>query len=193
MAEEINTETQTTQQAINQIVLEYLKEQKRKRRWRYVKGLFFILVLVMLFYQSYHLAKDKIQKQTKPHVGLIDVDGTIFDKQLSSADNFAKGLKNAYDNENMKSLVIRINSPGGSPVQADYMFNTLMHYKNKYPGVKVYAVCVDLCASAAYYVAAGADEVAVFAAAYGVRRQQPGAFGLALFNVAACLLEPVRH
>lgn len=159
MADEQSETTHDMQNAINQIVLEYIKEQKRKRRWRFIKALFFIMIIFLLFYQTYQIARHKIEKQTKPHVGLIDIDGTIFDKQLASADNFAKGLKNAYDNENMNAIVLRINSPGGSPVQADYMFNVLEYYKNKHPDIKVYAVCVDLCASAAYYVAAGADEI----------------------------------
>lgn len=159
MAEDQSATTQDMQKAINQIVLEYLKEQKRKRRWQVVKVLFMLFIIVFLFYQTYDLAKTKIDKQTKPHIGLIDIEGTIFDKQSASADNFAKGLKKAYENDQIKAIVLRINSPGGSPVQADYMFNTMMFYKSKHPDVKVYAVCVDLCASAAYYVAAAADEI----------------------------------
>ncbi|WP_367606230.1 S49 family peptidase [Legionella sp. W05-934-2] len=159
MTDEQSATTQDMQGAINQIVLEYIKEQKRKRRWRMVKALIVVSIIAFLFYQSYEITKSKIEGQTKPHVGLIDIEGTIFDKQAASADNFAKSLKSAYENEQMKALVLRINSPGGSPVQADYMFNTLKFYKDNHPNIKVYAVCVDLCASAAYYVAAGADEI----------------------------------
>ena len=70
-----------------------------------------------------------------------------------------KGIDNAYKNKGLKALILRINSPGGSPVQAEYMYNTVKYYKSKYPEVKTYAVCVDLCASAAYYVAVAADEI----------------------------------
>ncbi len=159
MADEQTASTQDTQGTINLIVLEYLKEQKRKRRWRIFKILLVLFILLFLIYTSSNLAKSKITKKANPHIGLVDIEGTIFEKQAASADNFAKSLKSAYKNDQMKALVLRINSPGGSPVQADYMFNSLMFYKNKYPKVKVYAVCVDLCASAAYYVAAAADEI----------------------------------
>ena len=94
-----------------------------------------------------------------PHVGLIDLNGTIADSQSGNAENFIAGLEDAYANEHLKALVVRIDSPGGSPVQADYMYNALRYYRQKYPAVKTYAVCVDVCASAAYYVAAAADEI----------------------------------
>jgi protease-4 len=70
-----------------------------------------------------------------------------------------KGLDAAYKSPGLKAMIFRINSPGGSPVQADYMFNAIQFYREQYPQVKTYAVCVDICASAAYYVAAGAEEV----------------------------------
>jgi protease-4 len=59
----------------------------------------------------------------------------------------------------MKAVILRIDSPGGSPVQGDYMYNTVRYFRKKYPDIKVYAVCVDICASAAYYVASAADEI----------------------------------
>jgi protease-4 len=68
-------------------------------------------------------------------------------------------LSAAYKNEGLKALIVRINSPGGSPVQAEYMYNTIKYYKKKHPAIKVYAVCADLCASAAYYTAVAADDI----------------------------------
>ncbi len=93
-----------------------------------------------------------------PHVGIIDISGEIADSK-TNADDFNKGLNDAYKNKGLKALIIRFNSPGGSPVQAEYMYNSLQYFKQQFPEVKTYAVCVDLCASAAYYVAAGADEI----------------------------------
>jgi protease-4 len=79
---------------------------------------------------------------------------------MSFVINFIKGLNSAYENNKaLKAVILRIDSPGGSPVQADYMYNSIQFYKKKYPDVKIYAVCVDMCASAAYYVAAAADEI----------------------------------
>ncbi|MBA2652504.1 MAG: S49 family peptidase [Tatlockia sp.] len=150
-------ETLESQTLLNQIVSDYLREQKNRRRWRWVKLILILVALLVALYLIFF--DDNKSTHTKAHVGLIDVNGTIFDAQSTSAENFAKGMDEAYDNSGLKALILRINSPGGSPVQADYMFNTIRYYRKKYPDVKIYAVCVDLCASAAYYVAAAADEI----------------------------------
>ncbi|MCA0404287.1 MAG: S49 family peptidase [Proteobacteria bacterium] len=151
-----NTNSQTV---LNEIVLEYMKEQKRKRRFRWVFRILILFLILFAFYRLFALNDADKSSKAKPHVGLIDLNGTIFDSQEASAENFAKGLDDAYKNQSLKALIIRINSPGGSPVQADYMFNSLRYYRKKYPDIKTYAVCVDICASAAYYIAAAADEI----------------------------------
>jgi protease-4 len=146
-----------SQTLLNQIVLDYMKEKKRKRRWRWVVR---ILILLIVIYGTYFAFKDDDDKggNTKAHVGVIDLNGEISDTKVN-ADDFAKGMSSAYKNEGLKALIVRINSPGGSPVQAEYMYNTIKYYKKKHPDIKVYAVCVDLCASAAYYTAVAADEI----------------------------------
>lgn len=151
-----NTDSQTL---ANTIVLEYLREKKRKRFWRVIKGFLLLAVVIWVFYQLFSVRGDVALAKSKPHVGLIDLKGAIMDNEAASGDNFIKSLEKAYKNESMKALIIRIDSPGGSPVQADYMFNGLKYYRAKYPNVKVYGVCVDMCASAAYYVAAATDEI----------------------------------
>lgn len=145
-----------SQTLLNQIVLDYMKEKKRKRRLRWI---FRILIVLILAYVAYEFLIDEDDKgNSKPHVGVVDLNGEISDAKIN-ADDFAKGLHSAYKSSGLKSLIIRINSPGGSPVQAEYMYNTIKYYKKKNPEIKVYAVCVDLCASAAYYVAVAADEI----------------------------------
>ncbi|KTC95816.1 S49 family peptidase [Legionella erythra] len=150
-----NLESQTL---LNKLVIEYLRDQRRKRRFRWLVRGAIVLLLVYLYFSASSLSDDRTAKN-KPHVGLVDIEGTISDTDTASADNFAKSLAAAYKSEGLRALLVRINSPGGSPVQADYMYNTLQYYRKKYPSVKTYAVCVDICASAAYYVAAGADEI----------------------------------
>ncbi|WP_420324044.1 S49 family peptidase [Legionella oakridgensis] len=154
-----STDTPDSQALLNKIVLEYMREQKRKRFWRWVTRIFFLILIVWVLYQVLVLRKDEIAVGATPHVGLIDLKGTIFENQLASSDNLIKSMEKAYENKGMKALIIRIDSPGGSPVQADYMFNIIHYYRQKYPDIKTYAVCVDVCASAAYYIAAAADEI----------------------------------
>lgn len=154
-----STDNAESQALLNKIVIEYMREQKRKRLWRWIfRGLFFVFIL-WFTYQLMFIRSMNTAAKNKPHVGLIDVKGTIFADQATNGDDFVQGLENAYDNDSMKALIIRIDSPGGSPVQADYMFNALRYYREKHPDIKTYAVCVDACASAAYYVAAGTEEI----------------------------------
>jgi protease-4 len=151
--------TPDSQVLLNQIILDYMKEQKRKRRWRWISRIIFLLIIVFLGYKILTYSNESLGTNIKQHVGLIDLNGEIFDSKSASADNFAKGMQSAYKNKGLKALIIRINSPGGSPVQAEYMYNTIVHYKSQYPDIKIYSVCVDACASAAYYVAVAADNI----------------------------------
>ena len=152
-------ESSDSQVLLNQIVIEYMREQKRKRLWRWVKRVFVLLIIIVVIGIFLVIRAEDMSIRGKPHVGLIDLKGGIFDNQSASSDNFIKGLDKAYENEALKAVILRIDSPGGSPVQGDYMFNTIRYYQKKHPDIKVYAVCVDICASAAYYVAAAADEI----------------------------------
>lgn len=166
-----NIESQTL---LNQIVIDYMKEKKSRQRWRWVSRLIFLLLFMFIAYQFINLKNDALIKGVKPHVGLVDLNGEISDTKIN-ADDFAKGVAAAYKNTGLKGLIVRINSPGGSPVQAEYMFNTLKYFKKNFPGVKIYAVCSDMCASAAYYVAVGADEI------YASPASMVGSIGV-LFN-----------
>lgn len=153
------SEKPDSQVILNQAVLEFMKERRYRRYWRWFMRLVILLLVIAALYHLVTYKTEEKLARLKPHVGLIDVSGSIFDAQGSSSENFAKSLSEAYKNGNLKALILRINSPGGSPVQADYMYNSLRYYRGKYPDIKIYAVCVDMCASAAYYVAAAADEI----------------------------------
>lgn len=157
--EKLSHTSQDSQVLLNQIVLDYMKERKWKRRWRWFLRSLMAFLLLVIFYQMVTLSDDDSGHHKKPHIGLIDLEGEIFDGKAANAEDFAKGMESAYKNTGLNALIIRINSPGGSPVQAEYMYNSIKYYRSKYPTVKVYAVCTDLCASAAYYVAAAADEI----------------------------------
>lgn len=155
----LSAEPVDSQTVLNQIVKDYLIEQKRKRRWQWVKYIIIGLVLLWIIASFFTMRSEDLGLPSGPHVGMVDLKGTIFDLQSGSADNFIKGLDRAYESKALKALILRIDSPGGSPVQADYMYNAVRFYKKKHPDIKVYALCVDICASAAYYVAASADEI----------------------------------
>lgn len=148
-----------SQALLNRIIIDYIKEEKRKRRWRWFMRIIYLLIICFVAYKLFFGGNEELGSNVKPHIGLIDLNGELFDTKPANADNFAKGFEMAYKNSGLKALIIRINSPGGSPVQAEYMYNTIKYYRTKYPDIKVYAVCADLCASAAYYVAVAAENI----------------------------------
>ncbi|MDP3705537.1 MAG: S49 family peptidase [Legionellaceae bacterium] len=159
MTQPIIDDPSNSQSLLNQIVCEYFAEQKRKRRWKWVRRIVLFLLIIAVIGLCVFGRYEDIAARAKPHVGLIDIKGEITDGQVSSADIFMKSLTSAYENKGLKAVILRIDSPGGSPVQADYMYNSIRYFRQKYPNVKTYAVCVDTCASAAYYIAAAADDI----------------------------------
>ncbi len=159
MLDENKNQNSSAQDLLNQIVVEHFNEKKQKRtRRKWIRILIVIMVILGVFYLFYSRKAD-IALRATPHVGLIDLKGEIFDNQSASADNLSKSLEAAYASDGLRAIIYRIDSPGGSPVQADYMFNMIRYYHEKYPDIKTYGVCTDMCASAAYYVASATDEV----------------------------------
>jgi len=146
---------------VNRVVLDQLEEQRRRRRW----GVFFklltfaylIALLVVLWPDHF---TDKIRPGEK-HTALVEVSGIIAPKTGASAERILDALKKAYDDENTKGIILRINSPGGSPVQAGEINDEIRRLRKEHPEIPVYAVAADLCASGGYYVAVAADKIYV--------------------------------
>ena len=136
-----------------------LIEQRRSRRW----GIFFksltFLYLFILFAIAMGGFKMGSNATTGPHTAVIDIRGMIADQSEASADNLVQALRNAFRDENTKAVIMRINSPGGTPVQAGYVYDEIIRLRELYPHIKVYAVITDLGASGAYYIASAADEI----------------------------------
>ncbi|QEY52160.1 S49 family peptidase [Legionella longbeachae] len=151
--------SQDSQALLNQIIIDYMKETKRKRRWKWCMRVIYLLIIAYIVYQFSASTNEEGGTNTKPHVGIVDINGEMADAKPANSDDFAKGLDAAYKNSGLKALIVRINSPGGSPVQAEYMYNTIKYYQKKHPDIKIYSVCVDACASAAYYVAVATDAI----------------------------------
>src|SRR6267378_262892 len=95
------------------------------------------------------------------HTALVDVVGVIDPKGDASADRVTESLQNAFKNKNTQGVILRINSPGGSPVQAGIIYDEIRRLRGIYPNVPMYAVVEDICASGGYYIAAAADRIYV--------------------------------
>lgn len=138
---------------------EIIREKRSKRRWGiFFKSMFLLWLLVFLYGIFTNEEFSLSSGLDKSHTALIDIQGKIMESSAANADDIAQSLHAAFKSKGAKAIILRINSPGGTPVTADYIFNEIRRLKNQY-NKKVYAVCMDMCASGAYYVAAAADEI----------------------------------
>ncbi|NRB41605.1 MAG: S49 family peptidase [Pseudomonadales bacterium] len=147
-------------QILEKVALESFKEQRRSRRW----GIFFKLLTFIYIFAAISLfvaGKDDIAGLggDETHTALVRIHGPIMAEADASANMIVGGLRDAFENDNAKAVLLAINSPGGSPVHAGYVYDEIQRLKAIYPDKKVYAVISDLGASAAYYIAAAADEI----------------------------------
>ncbi len=144
---------------LEKLVSSTLNEHRRTRRW----GIFFkFLTFAYLFTLLIIMFPDKFSSspiKNKGHTALIEVAGVIAAGESAGADNVITGLRAAFEDVNTKGVILRINSPGGSPVQSAYINDEIMRLKEKYTDIPVYAVIVDVCASGGYYIAAAADKI----------------------------------
>ncbi|MDX1514636.1 MAG: S49 family peptidase [Gammaproteobacteria bacterium] len=143
---------------INRLAFASLVEQRRARRWNtlFKFGLLLYLVVVTIIYLPINLFPSP---KTDKHTALIDVQGIISEETDASADRVVSGLRAAFEDENTAGIIVRINSPGGSPVQAGYINDEIRRLRQKHPNIPLYAVITDICASGGYYVAAAADKI----------------------------------
>ncbi len=146
---------------VEELALSSLKEKRRSRRWGILfKLLTFAYLFVFIWLMVDRDSQDSTSRR-EAHTALVNVSGVIMDGSGASADSVITGLREAFKNEHAKGVIIRINSPGGSPVQAGYINDEIRRLKKEHPETKVYAVVTDMCASGGYYIAAAADEIYV--------------------------------
>ncbi|RMP20550.1 S49 family peptidase [Pseudomonas coronafaciens] len=143
---------------LEKTLLASVQEQRRARRW----GIFFKLLTFAFLFVAVVLPMLDLEggaSRRSSHTALIDVQGVIADKEAASAENIVTALQKAFEDEKTKGVILRINSPGGSPVQSGYVYDEIRRLRATKPDIKVYAVITDLGASGAYYIASAADEI----------------------------------
>jgi protease-4 len=147
------------QELLRRFAFESLREQRSARRWGiFFKLLAFGYVIALLILSVPRWSTSEIFRGDKV-TALIDIDGVIAQGGPASADNIVTGLRAAFESDATAGVIVRINSPGGSPVQAGYINDEIYRLKAKYPKKKLYAVIQDVCASGGYYIAVAADEI----------------------------------
>lgn len=146
---------------LESLALAFLREQRRTRNWGiFFKILTFTYLFILLFVALGWVGDGKVGIADK-HTALIDLRGMIVAESASSAEKINTSLRSAFQDKNTKGVILRINSPGGSPVQAGHINDEIRRLRSKYPEIPLYAVVGDICASGGYYVAAAADKIFV--------------------------------
>jgi len=152
-------DSQVEQKLVNQLAREFLQEQRSQRRW----SIFFksLLALYLFSFLAVYLSGEWQGSGFSggKHTALIDIQGVIAMESEANADYIASGLRAAFKDENTAGVIIRINSPGGSPVQSGYINDEIHRLRKEYPDTPLYAVIGDLCASGGYYIASAADKI----------------------------------
>lgn len=145
---------------LEKVALAAIREQRSSRRW----GMFFKMTVMLYLFVLLFIGMgwyDKNEVSPGSHTALIDINGVIAPGGPASADKIMAGMQAAFKDKNTKGVILRINSPGGSPVQAGYVYDEIKRLRAKYPEIPLYVVVEDLCASGGYYIAAAADRIYV--------------------------------
>jgi len=152
---------QWERELVTKLATAALKEQRRARLW----GIFFKLLTFAYITLFLLMALDwkggEYATGGKKHTAMVEVNGIIAPGSDASAEKVNASLQAAFKDKNTQGVIVRINSPGGSPVQAQTIYDEMKRLRQKYPEIPLYAVVEDVCASGGYFVAAGADRIYV--------------------------------
>lgn len=144
---------------LEKLMFASLKEQKAARRWRFYNRLLWTLVVLLVLWVVFY--KDTATKTSStPHTAVVEIKGEIASGADAGAEFVVAAMRSAFEDSGSRAVVLLINSPGGSPVQAGIINDEMTRLKAKY-NKPLYVVVEESCASAAYYIAAAADEIFV--------------------------------
>ncbi|AFJ02448.1 Periplasmic serine proteases (ClpP class) [Methylophaga frappieri] len=156
-SEKDKADLQWERQTLRDIAFAAIREQRNSRRWGYVfKGLILLYLFAFLFLM---MPGGSTESAGKPHTALVEISGLISADSEANADRIVTGIRNAFDSTQAKALILRLNTPGGSPVQSGIINDEIRRLRSTRPDFPVYAVIQDICASGGYYIAVAADEI----------------------------------
>jgi protease-4 len=147
---------------LEKLAMSALQEQRRARHWNiFFRTLTFVFLFIVLFIVMGWSSSKETALTTGKHTALVDLQGVIASDSAASADNLIPSLQEAFKDRGTQAVILRINSPGGSPVQAGQINDEIRRLRAMYPAIPLYAVVEDICASGGYYVAVAADKIFV--------------------------------
>lgn len=152
-------------------------EQRRARRWNIFFKLAFLAYLFLILYLV-RADRSAIPAATERHTALVELRGPIMDQGDASAENMIESLRSAFAAQSAAGVILKINSPGGSPVEAGRIYDEIRRLKSKHPKTPLYVVVTEMCASGGYYVAAAADRI------YADKASMVGSIGVRMGGLA---------
>lgn len=162
MSEE-NNNPNWERNVLEKLAMSAIQEQRRARHW----GIFFkvltfgYLFLLLFLFMGWAGSNGDGSMSGSKHTALVDLQGVISADSNANADNLMASLQDAFEDKNTAGIILRVNSPGGSPVQAGLVNDEIRRLRALHPAIPLYVVVEDMCASGGYYIAAAADKIYV--------------------------------
>jgi len=146
---------------LEKVALASVVEQRRSRRWSIFFKLLFLAYIVFISVLAMSPLTDGTAISRGSHTAVVDVKGVIVSGGQADAESIIKSINSAVKDPNTKGVILRVNSPGGSPVQSSYVYEAIRDIKKNNPDMPIHAVVEDICASGCYYIASAADKIFV--------------------------------
>ncbi len=147
-------------EALTRLLQEGLREQRRARRWSLLFRFLVLAYLFLLLFAVQERERGVVPPLvTRDHTAVVKLEGVLAAGQPASADTLVRSLEDAFAAQHAKGVILSIDSPGGSPVQAETVYQAIRRLRKEHPDKPLYAVVGDVAASGAYYVAAAADRI----------------------------------
>ena len=148
-------------QALEHLLLENLKESRKARRWKTILRVLFLILIVGFILQVLDLRPFGGSFGTERHTAMVSIEGEISSNSIANALDIGSALQAAFENDNSVGVILRINSPGGSPVQSGIINDEIRRLRALYPNKPLHVVVEDICASGGYYIAVAGDQILV--------------------------------
>jgi protease IV len=148
-------------QALEHLLLENLKETRKARRWKTILRVLFLILIVGFILQVLDLRPFGGTFGAERHTAMVSIEGEISSNAIANALDVGSALQAAFENDNSVGVILRINSPGGSPVQSGIINDEIRRLRALYPNKPLHVVVEDICASGGYYIAVAGDQILV--------------------------------
>jgi protease IV len=148
-------------QALEHLLLENLKETRKARRWKTILRVLFLILIVGFILQVLDLRPFGGSFGTERHTAMVSIEGEISSNSIANALDIGSALQAAFENDNSVGVILRINSPGGSPVQSGIINDEIRRLRTLHPSKPLHVVVEDICASGGYYIAVAGDQILV--------------------------------